>query len=98
MRNIDIIKTIARSEAKPLAKKARVDNYVTGTITSQTTTGKFVISTEGGATLRAFDVSGQNVGVGDRVSVRLIDGNINKAEIASRTSRRIPNEITEVWR
>lgn len=81
-----------------IAKREAVDNFVTGRITTEDYKGKFTVKVWGGLEIKAYNASGQDLAVGDAVAVRLIDGNINKAEIAGKTARKMGDEKVVFWR
>jgi len=81
-----------------IAKREVVDNYVTGRVISVDYKGKFTIEVWGGIEIKAYNASGQDIAIGDAVAVRLIDGNINKAEIAGKTSRKMGGRQVVFWR
>ncbi len=90
MKFTNLVRDIARREA--------VDNFVTGRITSKDYRGKFTVEIWGGLEIKAYNAGGQDIAVGDAVAVRLIDGNINKAEIAGKTARKTGDRKVVFWR
>lgn len=81
-----------------IAKREVVDNFVTGRITAEDYLGKFSVEIWGGLKIKAYNAGGQDLAVGDAVAIRLIDGNINKAEIAGKTARKMGDEKVIFWR
>jgi hypothetical protein len=77
----------------------RIDNYLTGYITSIDAAGVITVQVDGYGIITPPNVSGQEMTTGDEVAIRVYDGDINKAEITGKSSRMrsSANPLT-VWR
>jgi hypothetical protein len=81
-----------------IAKKQSIDNYITGIVKKIDYRERYMVEIREGLTIRARNASGQDIIIGDAVAVRLIGGNINKAEIAGKSTRMIGGEGSVFWR
>lgn len=71
-----------------MARRESVDNCETGYVTDVNAAGQITVQIDGYGEIVLPNASGQDVGIGDAVSIRTYGKNINTAEIAGKTSRR----------
>ena len=86
-----LVRGVARSES--------IDNNLTGYVTDVSAAGKITVQIDGYGTAVIPNASGQDIGIGDSVSVRMYGKSLNSSEIAGKTSRKREGTNTlVVWR
>jgi len=83
---------------RDIAKRETIDNYLTGWIAGVNFYGRFTVETELGLLIKADNAGGQELEIGDAVAIRLINGDINTAEIVGKTTIKKTREAHTFWR
>lgn len=83
---------------KDIVRDEKVDNFITGRVTAMDPSGRYTVEADGGLAFRALNAGGQEITTGDFVAVRLLGGDINRAEISGKTTRFSYGEAKVVWR
>ncbi|GEM_PF-2616047 len=81
-----------------IAGEESVDNFSIGEVTAIDDPGTCTVKLSGGIGIKVVNAGEAEVNVGDFVTVRLIGGDINNAEIAGKTARSIKAEAKVIWR